>query len=538
MPRDPVLVQTTSITECVMTPFALGDRSFFAGCTRRSSRQIRWLLLLVVAACERPSSSESIDRKASHQPAVNRQQMLPEQTAKTGDNDQIPTNVGSEGSPPLNPPVYRPYDQRIRHDEKRLAEVGIRVLESKRLRLYTDVSAEFVQTLPSLIDELFLAWESYFGPMPPDRAGSDFQMSGYLMKDVSRFRGLGLIPDGLTFAHGSNVQNEFWMYDQEFDYYRRHLLIHEATHCFMTFMPGVDAPRWYLEGMAEYFGSHRLPESADLSGASPSAPAMQFCVMPTSQQQFLGFGRILIIRKAASQNRMLMIPAVMDLKSSEFVSPEPYSWAWALCVFLDGTPKYHERFQRLSQFTRGNQFTREFVRAFALDERDLDTEWTLFLKNLQYGYNLKNAAIDFRKGALLTDTSSSQTVEIVADRGWQSSGVLVEVGSRYEVTGEGRFTLADGNSNQKPWVSEPQGISFQYFEGHPLGILMGCIRSEEGPVGGADETMLKAIPLGRRGSFEARVAGTLYLRLNDAWNSLSDNRGKIEVTIRRMDETR
>ena len=46
--------------------------------------------------------------------------------------------------------------------------------------------------------------------------------------------------------------------------------------------------------------------------------------------------------------------------------------------------------------------------------------------------------------------------------------------------------------------------------------------------------MLKLITLGKQQRFQAPVSGTLYLRLNDAWNSLSDNRGEVRVNIRQV----
>ena len=115
-------------------------------------------------------------------------------------------------------------------------------------------------------------------------------------------------------------------------------------------------------------------------------------------------------------------------------------------------------------------------------------------------------------------------------RGWQPSGVLLEAGQTYEITATGRFTLAE---LPKPWESEPGGISFRYFDGRPLGTLLGCLRTEEGPVGEIDDPMLNVIVLGSQRSFIAPVTGTLYLRLNDAWNSLGDNRGHATVIIRK-----
>ena len=435
------------------------------------------------------------------------------------------TTMPENQNPPINGPerVVRPDDRRPRHNDARLADAGIHIFESKRLKLYTDIEPELARPLPDLVDQLYVELEEYLGPLPPDVARSDFQISGFLIHDLALFRELGLLPEDFTIEHGAQRRNEFWMRDQEFDYYRRHLLLHESTHCFMNFMPGVDAPLWYLEGMAEYFGAHQR---------HPEKPTV-FRAMPTSPQDFAGFGRITIVRNDVAANKTLSIVAIMDLTAVDFVIPDPYAWSWALCAFLDGNPRYHDRFQKLSRFTQGTQFVRLFAEFFDRDQRDLATEWRLFLINLHYGYDIARASIDFKPGESLKVEQPRQTITIAADRGWQSSKVLLEEGDAYEVTATGQFSLAESISESKPWVSEPRGISFRYFDGRPIGTLLGCLRVETGPAGGPDDSMLRVITLGSKCKFEAPVTGTLYLRLNDAWNSLHDNKGHAIVEIRK-----
>ncbi|MBC8116401.1 MAG: hypothetical protein H7062_18585, partial [Candidatus Saccharimonas sp.] len=221
---------------------------------------------------------------------------------------------------------------------------------------------------------------------------------------------------------------------------------------------------------------------------------------------------------------------IIAMRSKEFLKPEPYAWSWALCQFLDAHPRYRERFRKLGGHLQGSAFPREFAAAFNDNSRDLHTEWTLFVVNLQYGYEATRAAIDFQPGKPLTTDRSSHRIDLATDRGWQSSGVLLEAGQTYEIAATGRFTLAD---LPKPWTSEPQGISFRYFDRRPLGRLIGCLRAEAGDAGGENEPMLKVFEIGRGRSLEAPLTGTLYLRANDAWNSLSDNRGRVSVEIGR-----
>ena len=494
---------------------------------------------MMIAAVIVASSLPGCDRAAPNSPATPRAKSVApkaqpatrtslESVDDTRDSSG-PTATSPQGMPPNSSsldsakpePIHRPDDQRPRHDDRRLAEAGIRVYESKRLKLYTDIDDEAARALPPLIDAVYSAWGEYFGELPSDRVGSEFQMTGYLIRDEVLFREAGLVPQDLPlFEHGRHRRNEFWMREQKYDYFRRHLLIHEATHCFMTFMPGVDAPVWYIEGMAEYFATHRLAPDGSVS----------FRVMPTSSEECAGWGRIKSIRDESSSNNAKSIRDIIALQPTVFLKPEPYAWSWALCQFLDAHPRYAERFRKLGGHLQGSAFPREFSAAFHDDTRDLNTEWLLFIANVQYGYEVTCAAIDFQPGTQLTTDRPSHRLDIAADRGWQSSGVQLEAGQTYEIIASGRFTLAD---QPKPWTSEPQGISFRYFDRRPLGRLIGVLRAEEGVASGESEPMLKVIEIGRGRALEAPLTGTLYLRLNDAWNSLSDNRGHVSVEVNR-----
>lgn len=425
---------------------------------------------------------------------------------------------------PIQPEVvYRPDDQRPRFDDAALRSVGIQRYESKRLRLYTDIDAKMAKTLPVVIDELYDALTAYFGPMPPSRTGEEFQMTGYLIGDEARFRETGLIPENLPpIEHGRHRRNEFWLREQPYDYYRRHLLIHEATHCCMMYMPENRAPVWYLEGMAELFGTHRsLPNNS-----------WQFSVMPTSPEAFAGFGRITLLRDKVRTGRARTLAGVFDYTAEVFLDPEPYAWSWAVCWFLDQHPRYSARFRELARNQQPRAFATVLETLLKDGGRDLATEWRLFITNLQYGYDVPRAAISFEAGMPLA-SDESRRVTIVADRGWQSTRCLLEQRKSYRITATGQFTLAQ---NPQPWVSEANGISFRYFQGVPLGKLQACVREEDGPAGLENDAMLQVNSIGSEGVVTFPVAGTLYLRLNDSWSEVADNLGAITVVIAPVQE--
>jgi hypothetical protein len=418
-------------------------------------------------------------------------------------------------------PIFRAPDRRPRHDDAELKKLGIMSYESKRLKLYTDVSAEKVKTLLPAIDAAYDALADYFGPLPANPERTEFQVTGYLMADKALFHRAGLLPEDLpSFLNGRHREQEFWVNEQETDYYRRHLVIHEFTHCFMFAQPGVRVPGWYMEGMAELFGAHRI----DASGR------YEFRVMPDRAERFDGLGRIPLVRTEIAHGHWKSLEDLWQLTAEEFLNNTAYAWSWAACAFFDGHPRYSRRFRELGRHLPEGDFVATLMRLYRADIPDLHTEWALFTHELQYGFDLKRAAIDFKNGKPLDSGESRPALGVAADHGWQSSGIAVQEGQTYEITASGEVTLA---KDPKPWISQPQGISIVYSEGRPIGTLLAAVRRE--PSGDdAEVSMLKQIVVGRRTTFVAATSGTLYFRINDHWSSLADNAGRYEVVVRAL----
>ncbi|MCC7418916.1 MAG: hypothetical protein IT428_01425 [Planctomycetaceae bacterium] len=442
------------------------------------------------------------------------------QPASAGRNDK-----GSGASAPL--PEFRPSDVRPRHDDKKLAERGIRVFESRRLKLYTDIEARQAEALPRVIDAAYDDWTTYFGPLPPNRERTDFQVTGYLMADKTLFREAGLLPEDLPeFLNGRHRGAEFWMNQQKHDYYRRHLLIHEATHCYMTILGGRLPPLWYVEGMAELFGTHHVASDGKIT----------FRTFPQRAADYAGHGRITIIRDEIAAGRGLTLDAVEALDGNEFLKNESYGWSWGLCEFLEHHPRWREPFRSLARNFNYRDFDRAYRAAFDESRNDLRAEWTLFASTIHEGIDFERAAVRFADARPIAAGTSRKT-EVRSDRGCQSTGLMLEAGVDYEVTATGRVTLA---TTPKPWISEPQGVTIRYVEGHPTGQLLGWISSASS---GADrsgpdtETRLRrklaGIPFGPRTAFRADQSGALLLRVNDRDSELGDNKGDYQVQVKR-----
>ncbi len=479
------------------------------------SRTILAVALLAAFGCGAGDGGQPEQSDVDDEPPV---ELRLESRPEIVDRPPLPRSLGDEGTvKPLDPdgeektvPVrlgrlFRRSDDRPTHDDERLRRLGIRKYESERLRLYTDLEPEVAERLPPLVDLAYEQWVEYFGELPPTREATPFQVTGYLMKDERRFREAGLVPRDLPrFLNGRHRGYEFWMYDQTEDYYRRHLVLHEATHCFTTCV-GSRLPVWYLEGVAELFATHSLVRNDE------GEWTLQTRVMPDDKKDFGGLGRITLVEEAVAAGRAKTLRDVAGMPVDDYLKPEAYAWAWAATRFFDGHPVYGERLRKAGQraVTAGESFDDAFDELLGEDAEDWRFEWQLFARDLRHGYDEQRAA------AALEPPS-----RIDANRGWQSSGSRVQRGQAYTLKAEGRFTLAD---EPVPWTSEANGVSIRYVGGRPIGQLLGCIRTVDG--------VSDVFPLGTETTFVAPADGTLFVRLNDSLAELADNRDGVAVAI-------
>ncbi|WP_145112629.1 hypothetical protein [Gimesia panareensis] len=446
--------------------------------------------------------------------------------AKTAEQEpaQSAAPAESKSVPPMQKEkqkVYRPSDERPDHNNQRLSLLGIECYESPRLKLYTDIDPKLAQKLPAVIEQFYPALENYFGPLPPNREGTEFQVTGYIMQDRERFEKAGVIPGLLArIINGRHQGAQFWMESQTEEYYLRHLMLHEYTHCYSMIMKNIGAPVWYLEGIAESMATHRI-------GADGK---FQFNVMPHNKTDFAGLGRISLIQEAVQNAPPPTMLDVMQLTPDDFAKDDAatYSWSWALCQFFDKHPRYQAAFRELSHHMQGAAFSEKIKQVIGPDPVEVNDAWLLFARNLQPGYDSKRAMISFVRGQDLEKDSSKPEI-IDAYRGWQSSGVHVTRGETYKVSATGMFTLAQ---QPKPWKSTADGISFQYFNGQPLGRLLMMIRPDPDNASRM-KTLLREYPQGAEAVWMAPASGTVYFRLNDAWNSLNDNEGAVQVKVTR-----
>jgi hypothetical protein len=398
-------------------------------------------------------------------------------------------------------------------DDAQARSAGIRQIASRHLVLYTDLASDpAIDKLPAEFDQAVPQWAKYFGV---DTAKTrSWQARGYLISERRRFDALGLMPPAGNdqFINGISMGATFWFYDQPTAYYRRHLMLHEGTHAFMATFLGGCGPGWYMEGTAELLATHRFDEKTS---------QITLGIMPRDRKEVPMLGRIKLIHDAREAGRVLDLPAVLRIDNSKQLENEPYTWCWAAAKLMDSQPRYRERFRGLRRHVLNREFNEIARREFGEDWSHLQAEWLAFVTTLDHGYDFERMAIDFDRARPVG--ARTHSVSIAADRGWQSSGVRLIQGKSYRVAATGRYDIANDG---QPWPCEPGGVTIDYYDGRPLGMLLGAI---DGRTKGA--TLADTIRIGLSTTIMPAASGTLYLRVNDSAGRLDENRGSLTVTI-------
>ena len=487
------------------------------------------VLLCLLAGCERPTADstvpavpeEGLSRPVHRADAVATPSAADAATEPQrelarlllGDTSAGTRDTRDESSPAATAVTLPTIDPDL------LASHGIRILSGRHVQILTDTEQSMaVDGLPGLFDMAVPLWADYFG-VADDIA--DWRMTACVMASRDHFRAAGLLPAELpAIRHGLHYADWIWMDDQATDYFRRHLLLHEGVHAMMHRFLGGTGPPWYREGMADYLATHRLPGGR-----------LQVGIIPRNSEEVAGWGRIDEIRRGFAVGKAQMIRDVMRFRNEDFLLDEPYAWCWGVVAYLDQHPEFQQRFR--SMFSQvGDEsltFGRVLEQQFLEELRELDEQWQIFVSHCEYGYDFERNRVRYAAGRPLPDEGG--VARVSADHGWQSSGFRLEKDRVYDIQAEGHFQIA---KDEQPWISEAGGVTLRYYEGRPLGMLLGNVRLDQPRPGLAN--LAAPVPVGRRGRIRPVESGTLYLIINDHPAEYADNHGALTVTIRLASE--
>lgn len=488
-----------------------------------------WLSILALLGCQsEPPPRPRVTKQVKRKPLLERAAVDSAKKAPSAPPTQA--NPQARREAPLRQPgvlgdlITRPDGQDLNFyaagpkpviDEAKVAAHGIRKLEGKHIAIYTDLKpSPEVDELPQAFDQAVPQWRAYF-EVSEDKT-TDWKLWGYIIQDKAKFRAAGLFPDDLPdFANGYQRGWELWLYEQPSAYYRRHLLLHEGTHAAMYHWLGGAGPPWYAEGMAELFGTHAWRDGK-----------LTMLYMPKDKAEVPEWGRVRLLKDAYSAKRALMLHEVLRLSSDAHRNNEAYAWSWAAATFFNNHPRYGDEFRKLRHNTKDVtvDFTKDFLTHFQDDVLPMQTEWQLLVANNEYGYDVARNAIEVKPTQPLP--ASGATIELSAERGWQSTGYIVEADQHYKLSAEGRYQLA---KEPKVWWCEPGGVTIRYHRGQPLGMLLAAVRNDARPA--TPDELLSPTPIGLGSDLVPKATGTLWLKINEHDAEWADNQGTLRVHV-------
>ena len=370
---------------------------------------------------------------------------LPEGPRSLADllTDEGAENSSEAAEPSQTQAAAEPKTDQIPIDDTQAAVAGIRKLAGRHLTLYTDVPiGPKADDLPRMFDLAVPQWCEYFH-VDPSQA-DQWHVTGFLMQDKTRFQSIGMMPADLPlFRNGYHRGGYIWIYDQPDTYYTQHLVLHEGTHAFMYSLVGGLGPPWYAEGMAEFLGTHRWQNGQLTLG-----------YFPKSKSETPGWGRIKIIRDELAAGRGMMIERIMQYGPQAHLENAPYGWCWGLAAFLDAHPLSQKVFRQLYTRVRTGDVTPWLRQQLQNQWSALSEDWQIFVMNIQYGYDIARAAVVRKPAVPLPAGGASAT--IVADRGWQSTGIRLEPGVTYQLDAVGRYQIRETSGG---WWCEPDGVT-------------------------------------------------------------------------------
>ena len=411
-------------------------------------------------------------------------------------------------------------------DPEKILAQGIRTIEGKHLTLYTDMPANAdIRSLPKIVELAIPQWCEYFNIAPQKMAA--WKVSVCLIQDRKKFDAAGLIPATLpSFDHGYAFGNRLFINEQPSAYYRRHLLLHEATHAFMFENFSSAGPPWYMEGMAELLATHNW-----------DGTQLQLRQMPKTKEDVPYWGRIKVIKDQVAEKKGLMIQEIMNFGSDAQLRLDAYAWSWAACSFLDTHPTFQNIFrEHLKNIGDSSpEFSLDLVKAYGEQWFQVRQQWQVFVMNIEYGFDIAREAIDVVEVRPLE--LAAEVIPVRADRGWQSTGLRVTAGMKLAITATGRFVIHREDSAEQPqgvpWESEAGGITIRYHRGQPLGKLLIAL---DEPQQLGETGLANYGPVGEGGDIMIPSNGVLYFRVNDSPAELAANEGALQVTVQQIAE--
>lgn len=387
----------------------------------------------------------------------------------------------------------------------------------KHIDLTTDLAAASeAETLVASFDAAAEQWLRFW--KRGDASIADWKVTAYVMRDKDSFQAKGLIPDHIPeFPFGYAQGDTIWVLAQKSEYYTRHLLLHEGEHSFAFSQFGGAGPTWFMEGTAELLATHQG------EGAQTRINAI-----PTDRESVPYWGRFKRMNQVRQDGEVPTLESVMRYQPSLSGDVATYGWSWAATLLLQAYPEYHDALHAAAEDADdGPGFNRRFFQQVTQQKWPvLSARWRMMCWDLDYGFDWSRERISISEADPIWKGQPLQ-VKVAANMGWQSAAVRFNPGTRIRLQPSGQIVL---DSEPKPWVSEPPGVTVRYHRGRPLGQLLACVLPNA-PGRGPTLQPLEIKAIEAETTLEIKRHSWLLLRVNDGVGELANNQGAYDVVI-------
>ena len=398
-----------------------------------------------------------------------------------------------------------------------LSDQGFQQIRSEHMTLVTDLEIDNeLRNWPAYLDQAIEQWKRIFKPEPAKLL--QLHATVYLVGDRTKWENAGLLREVPFLEDGYQLGNKLFVVEQPSEFYRRMLFLHEATHWIMyEWLGGAGSP-WLMEGMADYLSTHQIQNDRVSLG-----------YFPTSAEEVPSWGRILQVQKSMEQNTAPKLSEVLAFSDMRQRRMDRYCWSWAAVYFFDHHPEHGEDFRSLyrGELDYSLAASEQLKDLLEEDWKKISIQWRCYLDDLDFGYSPR-LMLQWGDTALQPmKIGEVRKVSIQADRGWQSTGIVLESGEGIRINATGSVEvkqLADGQY----WRATPKGISVEYNRGHKLGALIGVLAplDPEQP-----SEIWDRVLVGSQSTFHATERSCLLLRVNDSAAGVNDNSGAFSVEI-------
>lgn len=388
----------------------------------------------------------------------------------------------------------------------------------RHIQLTTDLPSAEADQLVASFDAAANQWVRFWN-LDEDSIGN-WKVTAFVMRNKSAFAAQGLIPDHIPdfpfgYAHGDSV----WVLAQESEYYTRHLLLHEGVHSLAFSQFGGAGPTWFMEGSAELLATHR--------GIGKD---VQTNAIPADRESVPFWGRFKRMSQVRQEDKVPALSVVMRYQPTLTGDVATYSWSWAATMLFHAYPEYRPAFYAAAKDgSSGPRFNRRLFAGITQKRWPVVlARWRVMCHDLDYGFDWSRERLAISETDPLWDGQPLK-LRVEADRGWQSVGVRFAPGMALTIRPDGQIQL---DTDPRPWISEPSGVTIRYYRGRPIGQLMACVLPN---AAGQDSTIrpLRIRPIETETTFRFDRHSWLLLRVNDDIGDLENNSGAYDVEVMR-----